>query len=131
MGKAISSWSSSTPLNHQASAAFASMLMHYKSYHRALHLSEDTIVRSSFRLMTGAGMLQVPVISKRLANLLKMESHPLLIISKNLDDAKVEDFPNVATDFRDGTFVEKFGQYALRILNGNYVPSSMNCVTHD
>lgn len=83
---AMSSWSSSTQLNQQAAAAFASLLTHYKLYHRSLHLADDVVVHSCVRMMVGTGMAEIPLISRRLASHLSLDKHPLLRISKDLDD---------------------------------------------
>lgn len=83
---AMSSWSSSTQLNQQAASGFASLLTHYKLYHRGLRLTDDEVVHSCVRMMVGTGMAGIPLISRRLALHLDLDKHPLLRISKDLDD---------------------------------------------
>ncbi|OLP96313.1 DEAD-box ATP-dependent RNA helicase 26 [Symbiodinium microadriaticum] len=45
--KATTSWLASAPLRAAASAAFASLLVHYKATHRILHMEDDAVIQES------------------------------------------------------------------------------------
>merc|ERR1711976_424663 len=74
--RATTSWISSAPLRASATAAFASMLVHYKATHRVLHMADDDVVQAASDLLLGCGLVDQPVISKRLASMLGLLNHP-------------------------------------------------------
>jgi len=60
-------WPSCGPLPAAASAAFASLLTHYKERQRAVALEADTIVETASEILLGCGVAEPPSVSHRLA----------------------------------------------------------------
>lgn len=84
--KATTSWLSSAPLRAAASGAFASLRVHYKATHRVLHLQEDDVIQASSDLLLGCGLVDQPVITRRLAVMLGIERNPLIQCASRLGD---------------------------------------------
>ncbi|CAK9007999.1 unnamed protein product, partial [Durusdinium trenchii] len=84
--KATTSWLSSAPLRAAAGGAFASLLVHYKATHRVLHMQEDDAIQASSDLLLGCGLVDQPVITRRLAVMLGIEKNPLIQCAKRLGD---------------------------------------------
>jgi len=53
--QATSSWVSSAPLRATATAAFASLLVHYKATHRVLRMSDDDIIQAASDVLYRSG----------------------------------------------------------------------------
>ncbi|CAD7928050.1 unnamed protein product [Amoebophrya sp. A120] len=84
LNAATMSWVSSTSMNSLAAAAFASLLSHFKLYTNVLQLSEDQVVQAAYLILTGCGMVQMPVLSYELAEGLGLQKHPGLKIAHDL-----------------------------------------------
>lgn len=84
--KATTTWLASASLRSLATAAFASILMHFKSTHRVLRMSDDDVVQAAGDVLLGCGLVDQPVISKRLAIMLGLENHPHLQCSTPLGE---------------------------------------------
>eukprot|EP00930_Biecheleria_cincta_P006075 TRINITY_DN107054_c0_g1_i1.p1 TRINITY_DN107054_c0_g1~~TRINITY_DN107054_c0_g1_i1.p1 ORF type:complete len:281 (+),score=45.97 TRINITY_DN107054_c0_g1_i1:72-845(+) len=76
--KATTSWLASASLRAAATSAFASLLVHYKATHRVLHMEDDDVIQAASDVLLGCGLVDQPVISKRLAVMLGLEKHPLI-----------------------------------------------------
>jgi len=83
---ATTSWISSAPLHSAATAAFASLLAHYKATHRVLHMADDDVIQAASDLLLGCGLTDQPVISKKLAICLGLEKHPRILCAARLGD---------------------------------------------
>jgi len=94
---ATQSWAASTSMNYLAASAYASLLMHFRCYHNALNLDNAKIVYTVEHVLRGAGLLQVPVISRDLAYNLGMEGEPGLKVARGLLDDE-----NVGQDVVEG-----------------------------
>eukprot|EP00931_Biecheleriopsis_adriatica_P106761 TRINITY_DN81145_c0_g1_i1.p1 TRINITY_DN81145_c0_g1~~TRINITY_DN81145_c0_g1_i1.p1 ORF type:complete len:571 (+),score=123.07 TRINITY_DN81145_c0_g1_i1:73-1785(+) len=90
--KATTSWLASAPLRSAATAAFASLLVHYKATHRVLHMEDDDVIQAASDLLLGCGLVDQPVISKKLAVMLGLEKNPLIQCAARIgeDDLLVE-----------------------------------------
>ncbi|CAJ1366925.1 unnamed protein product [Effrenium voratum] len=84
--QATTSWLANAPLRTAASASFASLLVHYKATHRVLHMQEDDVIQAASDLLLGCGLVDQPVISKRLAVMLGIEKNPLIQCASRLGD---------------------------------------------
>ena len=72
-------------MNYLAAAAFASLLSHYKLYHKkVLKMDVDQIVNVAQSIMAGCGQVSTPIISQKLAEELGMVGHPALKIAHDL-----------------------------------------------
>lgn len=89
--RATTTWLTSATLRDSATAAFASLLVHYKATHRVLHMVDDDVVQAASDLLLGCGLVDQPVISKRLAIMLGMENHPYLKCSHRLGEEELPD----------------------------------------
>jgi len=88
--RATTSWLSSASLRSAAAAAFASLLVHYKATHRVLHMVDDDVLQASSDLLLGCGLVDQPVVSKRLAVMLGLERHPRLRCAARLGEESQE-----------------------------------------
>ncbi|CAD7928581.1 unnamed protein product [Amoebophrya sp. A25] len=93
LNAATTAWVSSTTLNSLASAAFASLLGHFKLYTNVLQLNNDQIVQVATLVLTGCGMVQMPVLSQELAEGLGLQDHPGLKIAKDLTAEAMANVP--------------------------------------
>jgi len=92
--RATTSWISSATLQASATAAFASLLVHYKATHRVLHMADDDLIQAASDLLLGCGLVDQPVISKKLAIMLGLQRHPLIHCAARLgqeDDEEEEE----------------------------------------
>ncbi|CBZ54008.1 hypothetical protein NCLIV_037910 [Neospora caninum Liverpool] len=87
VNSALSSWDTNAQLNYAATAAYASLLNHYKSGRTRLGVSDDgVIIQTALDICTSCGLSSQPAISKKLATLLNLDSHPKLKTQEDLDD---------------------------------------------
>jgi len=84
--KATTSWLASAPLRAAASAAFASLLVHYKATHRILHMEDDAVIQAASDLLLGCGLVDQPVISRRLGVMLGLEKNPLIQCARRIGE---------------------------------------------
>lgn len=88
---ATTSWISSAPMNYSAHMAFASLLVHYKSTHRVLQMSDDDVIQAAGDLLLGCGLINQPVITKRLAIMLGLANNPRIQCVRRLTLGSVDD----------------------------------------
>eukprot|EP00929_Paragymnodinium_shiwhaense_P051495 TRINITY_DN25906_c0_g1_i1.p1 TRINITY_DN25906_c0_g1~~TRINITY_DN25906_c0_g1_i1.p1 ORF type:complete len:596 (+),score=67.42 TRINITY_DN25906_c0_g1_i1:55-1842(+) len=88
--QATRSWLTSASLRTSASAAFASMLMHYKATHRVLHMVDDDVIQAASDVLLGCGLVDQPVVTKRFAVMLGLEKHPQLQCASPLGEEEAE-----------------------------------------
>ncbi|KEP66610.1 UNVERIFIED_CONTAM: DEAD/DEAH box helicase domain-containing protein [Hammondia hammondi] len=87
---ALSSWDTNAQLHYAATAAYASLLNHYKSGRTRLRLADDgLVIQTALDICASCGLSSQPAISKKLATLLNLESHPKLKTQEDLDDINV------------------------------------------
>ena len=92
---------SSAALHASATAAFASLLVHYKATHRVLHMSDDAVIQAAGDLLLGCGLTDQPVITKRLAIMLGLERHPMIKCATRLgEDMEDDDEKSVTSEKR-------------------------------
>eukprot|EP00439_Symbiodinium_sp_Y106_P029903 s7446_g3.t1 len=84
--QATTSWLASAPLRAAASAAFASLLVHYKATHRILHMEDDAVIQAASDLLLGCGLVDQPVISRRLGVMLGLEKNPLIQCARRIGE---------------------------------------------
>lgn len=99
--RATKSWISSAALHASATAAFASLLVHYKATHRVLHMSDDAVIQAAGDLLLGCGLTDQPVITKRLGIMLGLERHPMIKCATRLgEDMEDDDEKSVTSEKR-------------------------------
>ncbi|CAE7554524.1 RH26 [Symbiodinium natans] len=100
--KATTSWLASAPLRAAASAAFASLLVHYKATHRILHMEDDAVIQAASDLLLGCGLVDQPVISRRLGVMLGLEKNPLIQCARRIgeDDMLQDELPGAVGSWR-------------------------------
>lgn len=86
---ATTSWVASAPLRSAATAAFASLLVHYKATHRILHVMDDEAIQAAGDILLGCGLVDQPVVPKRLAVMLGLENNPLLQVAAPLGEQEL------------------------------------------
>lgn len=87
--KATTSWVASAPLRSAATAAFASLLVHYKATHRILCMMDDDAIQAAGDILLGCGLVDQPVVPKRLAVMLGLENNPLIQIASPLGEQEL------------------------------------------
>ncbi|KYK70811.1 DEAD/DEAH box helicase domain-containing protein [Toxoplasma gondii TgCatPRC2] len=87
---ALSSWDTNAQLHYAATAAYASLLNHYKSGRTRLRVADDgLVIQTALDICASCGLSSQPAVSKKLATLLNLESHPKLKTQEDLDDINV------------------------------------------
>ncbi|PFH34452.1 DEAD/DEAH box helicase domain-containing protein [Besnoitia besnoiti] len=82
----LESWETNAQLHYAATAAYASLLNHYKSGGARLSITDDGIIQTALDVCASCGLSEQPAISKKLATLLNLEGHPKLKVQENLDN---------------------------------------------